>query len=609
MNSPVSQIKERLTIEEVVSSYIKLERVGSNLKAKCPFHNEKTPSFFISPDRGSYYCFGCQAKGDIFTFVEEFEGLDFKGALKLLADKAGILLEGYNQKEESVKEKLYKVMEEATLFFEDNLKNNKEAKNYLLLRGLKDETIKSFRIGFILNDWRILYSHLQKKGFSDFEIEKAGLVKKTEKGMYDRFRGRIMFPIADSSGRIIAFSGRIFIDDPSTSSGQVVSQAKYLNSPDTIIFNKSYVLYGLDKAKEAIRKNNFSILVEGQMDLILSHQAGWKNTIATSGTALSDATVSKENAISNLGLVRRLSPNIVLAFDGDKAGISATERAGKIALSLGMDVKVALMPVDTDPADLILKEGNEAWKKAIREAKHLIEFLQNKILENFQNDIRKAGREIKEKILPFVNSLSSSIEKSYFLKKISDVSNIPINALEDDLKKIEETSKYEQNEIRQLEEVANQMFRKDYILRRLLGIVLWQQTLIAIPDAQRLESRRPTSVDIDELLKEIGEILNIKVEKLLQDVENEKEDLIFEAEVFYNKNTSIEKEIQELFGNLKEEYYKEELSNKMRELNIAEEKQDSILSAVILKECQIINNKIEDLKNSRLSSSPRFIKK
>ena len=195
------------------------------------------------------------------------------------------------------------------------------------------------------------------------------------------------------------------------------------------------------------------------------------------------------------------------------------------------------------------------------------------------------------------------------MKKISDVSNIPINALEDDLRKIEETSKYEQNEIRQLEEVANQMFRKDYILRRLLGIVLWQQTLIAIPDAQRLESRRPTSVDIDELLKEIGEILNIKVEKLLQDVENEKEDLIFEAEVFYNKNTSIEKEIQELFGNLKEEYYKEELSNKMRELNIAEEKQDSILSAVILKECQIINNKIEDLKNSRLSSSPRFIKK
>ena len=305
MNTSVQKIKERLGIEEVVSSYIKLDRAGANLKAKCPFHNENTPSFFISPDRGSYYCFGCGAKGDIFTFVEEFEGLDFRGALKLLADRAGVSLESFNPKDEknqSEKEKLYEAMEEATKYFENNLKNNAEVLEYLKSRGLNEKSIKDFRIGFAILDWRKLYDSLRSKNFSDSEIERAGLAKKPDdqsKAMYDRFRGRIMFPISDSSGRIIAFSGRIIVDDGKS--------AKYLNSPETPIFNKSSVLFGIDKAKDAIRKNDFSILVEGQMDLILSHQAGFKNTVASSGTAMTDSTLSKENIINNLGLVTKHS--------------------------------------------------------------------------------------------------------------------------------------------------------------------------------------------------------------------------------------------------------------------------------------------------------------
>ncbi|MEK7190640.1 MAG: DNA primase, partial [Patescibacteria group bacterium] len=409
MNSPVAKIKERLSIEEVVSSYLKLERAGSNLKAKCPFHNEKTPSFFVSVDRGSYYCFGCGASGDIFTFVEEFEGLDFKGALKMLADKAGVPLLPYTREmkeAESEKEKLYRVMEEATLYFESNLAVKPPSelgiltaspREYLKSRGLNEKSIKDFRIGFALLDWRLLYFYLQKKGFSDIEMEKAGLVKKSEKGFYDRFRGRIMFPISDSSERVIAFSGRIFSAQGGSASGGV-EQAKYLNSPETPIFSKHAVLYGIDKAKDSIRKNNFSILVEGQMDLILSHQAGYRNTVATSGTALSDSTISKENVVSNLGLARRLSENLVLAFDADKAGANATLRAGKIALSLGMDVKVVDLPDGIDPADLIGKSGAEAWREAIKNSKHIIEFLLNKILKNSGGDMRKVGREIKEKI-------------------------------------------------------------------------------------------------------------------------------------------------------------------------------------------------------------------
>jgi len=201
MNSPVDKIKERLTIEDVVSSYIKLERSGVNLKARCPFHNEKTPSFFVSPSRESYYCFGCGASGDIFTFVEEFEGLDFKGALKMLANRAGVSLPAYtyDKKKEDEKERLYQAHEVATDFFVGNL--GKEVLVYLKSRGLKEETIKDFKIGFAKDDWRELYNYLKQKGFSDIEIEKAGLAIKSEKGFYDRFRGRIMFPISDSSGK------------------------------------------------------------------------------------------------------------------------------------------------------------------------------------------------------------------------------------------------------------------------------------------------------------------------------------------------------------------------------------------------------------------------
>ena len=576
MNSPVLKIKERLSIEEVVSSYIKLEKAGTNLKARCPFHNEKTPSFFVSADRGTYYCFGCGASGDIFTFVEEFEGLDFKGALQMLADRAGVQLEPLSKEakeNKSEKEKLYEAMQEACLYFENNLEKNQEALEYLKSRGLNEKSIKDFRIGFALLDWRLLYSYLKDKGFSDVEIERAGLAKKPDdanKAMYDRFRGRIMFPIADSSGRIVAFSGRIFVDDGKS--------AKYLNSPETPIFSKNAVLYGIDKAKDSIRKNNFSILVEGQMDLILSHQAGYRNTIATSGTALSDSTVSKENVVSNLGLVRRLSSNIVLSFDADKAGANATIRAGKIALSLNMDVKVVEMLEGVDPADLISKTGIPAWREAIKNSKHIIEFLLNKVLKNYENDGRKAGREIKEKILPFVNAVGSSIEKMYFLKKISDASSIPLDALQDDLKKIEQEFKYETEEIKEAGETLTKLYRKDRIERNLLGIALWQQTL---PEPV---------VDFKTIFEKLGDIG--------EKYKDTKEDLIFEAEVSHTDNDNLEKDVAEMFLNFEEENINEELNKKMSELKREPEGEKG---KKILQEINELIKKKEEIKNGRLN--------
>ena len=371
-------------------------------------------------------------------------------------------------------------------------------------------------------------------------------------------------------------SSRVQTFIPPNPFGDDGKSAKYLNSPETPIFSKNAVLYGIDKAKDSIRKNNFSILVEGQMDLILSHQAGYRNTIATSGTALSDSTVSKENVVSNLGLVRRLSPNIVLAFDADKAGANATIRAGKIALSLGMDVKVVEMPEGVDPADLVSKMGPDAWREAIKNSKHIIEFLLNKVLKNYESDARKtrldsarlAGREIKEKILPFVSALESSIEKSHFITLISNKSGIPENALLEDLKKVESELKYEKEEIKEAEDIQNKLYRKDYIERKLLGIAFWKK------DSKILEKLTPIAKKYESI----------------------KEDLIFEAEVFYTGDENLEKSIEEMFLNLEEENINEELNKKMLELKRNTDREKGKL---ILEEINELNKKKEDIKNNK----------
>ena len=352
MSDTVQQVKDRLSIVDVVSQYVKLDRAGSTLRARCPFHAEKTPSFFVSAERGTFHCFGCGEGGDIFTFVEKIEGLDFKGALKVLADKAGveIVYEKGGKEKKDERERLFELMEVATIFFMSKLSD--DAKKYLRERGMKDATIKEFRLGFAGASWTEASDFLKKKGFSDKEIIEAGVGKKGDRGTLDKFRNRIMFPIADSAGRVIGFSGRIFGEKASPEA------PKYLNSPETPLFHKSRILYGFDKAKLAMRKLQCAVLVEGQMDLLASHQAGWGNTVAVSGTAFTPEHAS---------LVKRMTDNLVLALDADEAGIKAAGRAARAALQGGLNVKVARLPSGLDPADLILKEGAEKWKEAIRE--------------------------------------------------------------------------------------------------------------------------------------------------------------------------------------------------------------------------------------------------
>ena len=583
MASNVEKIKERLGIEEIISSYIKLDKAGKNLKGKCPFHNEKTPSFFVSPERGGYYCFGCGAKGDIFTFVEQFEGLDFMGSLKLLAERAGVELEfdRNTQDHKTEKERLLAIMEDATVFFENELKKSKDAQDYLQKRGLTPATIKNFRIGYIPVGWRLLYEYLKNKKYSDADIEKAGLIKKPEatvgvaqKGYYDRFRGRAMFPISDSSGRVIAFSGRILVDDGKS--------AKYLNSPDTLLFNKSTVLYGIDKAKNDIRIKNYSILVEGQMDIVLSHQAGIRNTVAVSGTALADTLLTKENVVNNLGIVKRLSNNIILAFDSDSAGRKAAMRSSAIALGLGMDVKIADLPDGKDPADMVLADP-ESWKNVLRNSKPVVEFQIDTVLSK-KLDPRKLPQALRDNVLPFIAPMTGAMEKAHYIKLIKEKTGLSEESIVEDLKKMEPSIRNAGAETRVFEAIKNTSSKLVSIFRKFFGILYF------------LEKNPIPDIDVFSHSTNIKKIAEEKYDNLIKEIEPFKDELLLEAEINYgSKNVNSEdlkKDLEELMVNFEDELIREAFIEVMKTGVTSEENNEKLNK---------LNKRRSEIENKRKS--------
>ncbi len=576
MSSTIEQIKERLDIADIVGSYIKLDSAGSNLKARCPFHNEKTPSFFVSPSRQTYHCFGCDRGGDILSFVQEIEGVDFMGALQILADQAGVEIKKEHQGSKSNKDNLFAVMEDAVSFFEKNLKSQKEVIAYLKKRGLTGETAKMFRVGYSLSGWSSLYDFLKDKDYSDASMEKAGLIIKGDKRCYDRFRNRIMFPIADVSGRVVGFSGRIFsTENEKTAPPQATrAQAKYVNSPETELYNKSRVLYGFDKAKMAIRKNGFCILVEGQMDLLMSHQAGFANTVAVSGTALTE---------DHLKLIKRLTDNLIIAFDADDAGISASKRGVDSALSLGLDVKITPLPKGLDPADLILKD-KEAWTTQIKEAQHIIDFYINTLAEK-ELPQREFRVKVGESVLPYVAILKNKINQAHFVTEIArklgiseepiweELKNTPIKAGQTKDKPVEE------NNIKK----AIPFSRKEMLERKILGIVLWQ------------EESDDGILGIEEVEDKHKKIIKYVKSKYEIDDEERKK-CIFEAEVYYDDTEKIKEELISLIAFLEGEILKEEFTETMNRLRIAENKGEADEVAKLLKQCQEISKKINSLK-------------
>ena len=397
----VTLIKEKINIVDLISEYLPLKKSGVNFKTNCPFHNEKTPSFVVSPERQIWHCFGCQKGGDAFSFLMEKEGMEFKEALEFLAKKSGIVLKRTPDKKD-FKDRLFEVNLKAQEFYHYILiqhKLGKPALEYLKKRGISDESIKTFGIGYAPNSWESLTKFLLKRGFSFSEILEAGLGVASKSGSYDRFRGRITFPLIDGKDHLRGFSGRVLIP----------SEPKYINSPQTAIFDKSNFLFGMNLAKGEIRNQHSAVLVEGEMDVILSHQAGFKQVVASKGTALTEGQID---------LIKKYTENISLCFDMDLAGDSASRRGIEMADKIGLNIKVVQIEGGKDAAEVVL-EDPKIWQKAIEEAVPIYDYYLSSIAKRYDSKSPVDLKKIGEELMPVWAKITDNLIRERYIQKLA----------------------------------------------------------------------------------------------------------------------------------------------------------------------------------------------
>ena len=415
----LEKIKSQNDIVDVISERVRLRKSGRNFTGLCPFHNEKTPSFSVSQEKQIYKCFGCGEAGNVISFVMKEKNLPFIEAVKYLANRANIPLEMNNgEKSKSAKKKdlLYRVNVEAAKFFFSNLMNNQNAKEYFLNRGIKEETIKKFGLGFANDSWNSLMFYLRKKGINDVLLEEAGLISvNKEKGRkYDRFRNRVMFPVFDYQGRVIGFGGRV-LDD---------SKPKYLNSPETLVFQKGTNLYGLNFALKHNMSERYFVIVEGYMDLISLHQYGITNVVASLGTALT---------INQARLLKRYADKVIISYDADMAGQMATLRGLEILRTAGFDVRVLNIPQGKDPDEYVRSNGKEAFLKLINSAEPLIDYRMKKAEEGIDFKNSQSLILYAKRIMEIISDLDP-VEKDVYIKKASENTGIKEQTLYDILK-------------------------------------------------------------------------------------------------------------------------------------------------------------------------------
>lgn len=452
MSNEVEEIKDKLDIVDYVGKVVQLKKTGQNYKGLCPFHNEKTPSFIVSHDKQIFHCFGCNEGGDIFAWVMKTDGMEFVEALKKLAADAGVTLtKSYNPEKSDVREKLFDINEEACVFFEKNMKSiaGKKAHDYFKKRKLTDKTISEFRLGYAPG-MNALLKKMTTEGYDKKDLISAGVAKVKDGKLVDQFRNRVTFPIINTGGRPVGFTARVLGD----------GMPKYLNTPSTDIYDKSGILYGIYQAKEAMRKQNHTIVVEGNMDVIASHQAGVKNVVASSGTALTER---------QLDILKKFSPNIKLAFDIDPAGDMATRRAIEMAFAKGINIKIIEIPDGKDPADVVEKDPKK-WVKAVKEATYVMDYLFEKLFtSDIEKDILKKKKVTRE-FISFIAKLEDMIERDHYIKKLADKINVGEDAIRKTLEKNKETPKRVSAEPEKKEKKVQGT--RDRIEGRLIGAAL-----------------------------------------------------------------------------------------------------------------------------------------
>jgi DNA primase len=484
LNSPIEEIKSKLDIVEVIGGYIKLKKAGANYRALCPFHSEKTPSFFVSPARQMWHCFGCGQGHSIFDFVMKIEGVEFGDALRMLAQRTGVQLKPIRPEIRTKRQRLYEVCELTTKFFERQLGHTakgRKAREYLLKRKISEESIKKWRLGWAPDTWQGLMNFLVSRGYKKEEIEKAGLVIKNEKEKhYDRFRARIIFPVFNFNSQVVGFGGRILQKSEKA--------AKYLNTPNTLLYDKSRVLYGLDKAKVEIRKKDFCILAEGYVDVILGHQSEIPNMVATSGTALSPY---------QLAILKRYSDNLFLAFDMDFAGDKATKRGIDMAQSRGFNLKVVKLPESEDPADVLSKDPKK-FKKLVDNSLSILEFYFQNAFFEFDEKSPEGKREISKVLLPVIKRVLNKIEQSHWIQQLAKRLNVAEKTIVEELRKLKTETASHDLEISVLEapNPVLQKTRKHLLEERLMSLILKQPQNLDIIDKEVISCLSSRSKEI-----------------------------------------------------------------------------------------------------------------
>ncbi len=603
MRSDVEEIKSRLNIVDVVGEYVRLTKAGANWKGLCPFHHEKNPSFMVHEEKQIYHCFGCQKGGDILSFIMEIEGLEFREALKILAERAGVQLSNQApQQKTDDKKKILEIIELATKFYEVQLWKGVGKENvmgYLRERGLIEDTIRNFRLGFAPQGWRNVLNFLTERGYKVEDIERAGLIIrknpkseilnpkqiqnskfKIQNSFYDRFRNRIMFPICDGMGKVIGYSARV-------APGDDESQAKYINTPETSVYHKSEVLYGLHLAKQAIKQKNAVLLVEGNMDVIASHQAGLSNTVAVSGTALTSKQID---------ILKRYAKNIQMLFDMDSAGNQALNRSADLAFNKDVEVSVVRLGEGKDAADVVQKDASKLVS-AVEAAMPAMEYFFQAAVSEYDLRDPQQKKQFVQDLGQHVANMENQIEKMHWIKKIAHEIDSAEETVLEAVSSLKEHNPYRHEETNDVVVEDNSFAeRSDLVKEKLIGLMLsdkdaWQWCAEEyITDPYVKEDKF-----LQTLFKE-GAKHGYALEQMLFSLEDEKlrgrfAKLAFDskyrfesADAMENSSEEIKEQIKQYMAQFVKELQKQKLRSIIRDIKKAEQSGDRNLLGELMSE-------------------------
>ncbi len=586
----VDEVKSKLDIVEVISSYIPLKKAGRNFSGLCPFHGEKTPSFMVSAERQAFKCFGCSEGGDVFTFVEKMEGWDFRETLEEMAKRAGVKLKSFAPSSTSrEKEKLieiHKLCEKLYSYLLAKHKLGEPGRKYLLSRGIKQSSWEKFGLGFAPDGWTNLVDFLTKRGFSLADISKAGLIiarKNDASSFYDRFRNRIIFPIKDIRGVIFGFSGRV-LEEKSAS----VQEAKYINSPETLIFNKGSHLFGIDVARQAIKEKDEAIIVEGEFDAISASQAGVGNVVASKGTAFSERQVS---------LISRISQTVILCFDTDLAGDAAARRGIELLDISGVNIKIAVLGKYHDP-DEFIREDEEGFKRNITQAESVYDFLIESSVRRNDANKPEGKKSIGRELIPIIAKISDDIMRAHYIEKMAKVLGLNLGLVAEAVEKKVPTVGV--GSVVDIEQAKTPLTFEEYFLSLIVWFgefETWMMALVSSKEMLHAESSKFWAWLCATMKHSKSRKFKILLTKLPKELSSFVDSLyLVNVNPTFSEKELLAVELKKIAFRIRKNYLKKRLSEISKDLKIYGEKGDTMQVETLKENFNTISKILKDIK-------------